>query len=125
MKLITVILVLLTNSMFAVSSIFFKLAISRIGDSKFSSLQGSLQAFGRLLSSSLFYSGVVTGLIGSICYYLMLSRMNLSIAYPLLSLAYLFVALGCIVFLKESIGVLTWIGMVLIVAGVAVISVKA
>jgi undecaprenyl phosphate-alpha-L-ara4N flippase subunit ArnE len=54
----------------------------------------------------------------------MLARMNLSVAYPLLSVAYLFVAVASILFLKETIGWQHWLGIGLICVGIALVSMK-
>jgi drug/metabolite transporter (DMT)-like permease len=124
MKMLTVILVLTTNILFAASSVLFKRAVDASGAIDFSSFKALLTVAGRFLSSPLFMAGVTAAIAGSATYFLMLSRMNLSIAYPLLSLAYLFVALASMVFLKESIPLSVWIGILFICLGVALVSMK-
>jgi drug/metabolite transporter (DMT)-like permease len=124
MKAMTVILVLVTNVFFAASSVFFKIAVDKIGKFDFSSIKVFLPLAGRFLISSAFFGGVGAAIVGSACYYIMLSRMNLSIAYPLLSIAYIFVAVASIVFLKETVVLPTWIGILFICIGVALVSVK-
>jgi drug/metabolite transporter (DMT)-like permease len=124
MKPVTVLLVLFTNLLFAGSSMFFKVAVDKTGNLEFSSLKVFLRGAWQLLCSPLFLAGVGAGVAGSACYFIMLSRMNLSIAYPLLSLAYLFAALGSIVFLRESIGVSAWTGILFICIGVALLTIK-
>lgn len=124
MKATTVILVLVTNLFFAASSILFKIAVDKIGKFDFSSIKVFLPLTGRFLSSLSFLGGVGAAIAGSAFYYIMLSRMNLSIAYPLLSIAYLFVAVVSMIFLKESISLPTWIGILFICIGVALLSIK-
>lgn len=125
MKLMTVILVLLTNIFFASSSVLFKIAVDKIGKFDLSSVKIFLPIALRFIISPFFLGGVVAGIIGSACYYLLLARMNLSIAYPLLSIAYLFIAVASIVFLKETVTLPTWIGILFICIGVALVSIKA
>jgi drug/metabolite transporter (DMT)-like permease len=121
----TVILVLLTNIFFASSSVLFKIAVDKIGKFDLSSVKIFLPIALRFIISPFFLGGVVAGIIGSACYYLLLARMNLSIAYPLLSIAYLFIAVASIVFLKETVTLPTWIGILFICIGVALVSIKA
>jgi uncharacterized membrane protein len=116
--------VLFTNLFFAASSVFFKLAVDKLGKIELFPLSGFFPMALRFLVSPLFLAGVGASILGSGFYYLMLTRMNLSIAYPLLSIAYVFVAVASIVFLKETITIPNWIGIILICAGVALVSVK-
>jgi undecaprenyl phosphate-alpha-L-ara4N flippase subunit ArnE len=124
MKPLNLLLVLCTNIFFAASSVFFKMAIDKAGKIDLTSLRALLPAAGRFLSSPLFVAGVLAAVVGSAGYYLMLARLNLSIAYPLLSLAYIFVALASVLFLRETITLPNWIGILLICAGVALISIR-
>lgn len=120
----TIILVVMTNLLFAASSLFFKVAVDKTGNFDLSSAGALLRTAGRFCASPFFLAGVAAGLVGTGCYYLMLARMNLSVAYPLLSIAYLFTAFASIVFLKETIGWPHWLGIGLICAGVALVSMK-
>lgn len=120
----TIILVAATNLLFAASSLFFKFAVDKTGNFDLSSAGALFRTAGRLCASSFFLGGVAAGVAGSGCYYMMLARMNLSVAYPLLSIAYLFAAFASIVFLKETIGWPQWLGIGLICAGVALVSMK-
>ena len=124
MKPLTIILVLATNLLFAASSLFFKVAVDNTGKFDLSSFGALFRTAGRFCASPFFLLGVFAGVIGSGCYYLMLARMNLSIAYPLLSIAYLFAAFASILFLKETIGWPHWLGIGLICVGVALVSTK-
>jgi drug/metabolite transporter (DMT)-like permease len=124
MKPITIILVVMTNLLFAASSVFFKVAVDKTGNFDLSSARALLQTAGRFCASPFFLSGVASGLAGTGCYYMMLARMNLSVAYPLLSIAYLFTAFASIVFLKEAMGWPHWLGIGLICVGVALVSMK-
>ncbi len=46
-----------------------------------------------------------------------LSTLNVSLMYPLVSLAYVITAIVAFIFLKESITLLGWIGVLLVVGG--------
>ncbi len=50
-----------------------------------------------------------------------LSKLELSYAYPMVSLGYFFVALGSIIFFKEKISWQRWVSIAIIVVGVVVV----
>jgi drug/metabolite transporter (DMT)-like permease len=120
----TILLVILTNLFMAASSLFFKLAIDKVGRLDLTSFAALWPVAVRLAISPLFILGFSAGTVGSICYYLMLARMNVSVAYPLLSIAYVFVAFASVLFLNETIGLPNWLGIGFICLGVALISFK-
>jgi drug/metabolite transporter (DMT)-like permease len=57
----------------------------------------------------------------TIFYLLALSRLPLSIAYPLLSSGYILVLLFSKLFLKEEVGFKRWLGVFIIIIGIFVI----
>ncbi|OGC14078.1 hypothetical protein A3J90_08715 [candidate division WOR-1 bacterium RIFOXYC2_FULL_37_10] len=60
--------------------------------------------------------------ISSIFWLAVLSRMDLSFAYPMVSLAYIAVAIASIIFFKESVTLIRWAGIIVICFGVFLIS---
>ncbi|MBS7344956.1 MAG: EamA family transporter [Caryophanon sp.] len=82
----------------------------------------SVQDVVSLFIHPLFLSGVGMYGIGTVLYVLVLSKLPLSVAYPLQSLAYILgMFLAWIVF-KEHITLYQWIGIVLIVSGAVFIA---
>lgn len=68
--------------------------------------------------SPLVLSGIFMGLLGCLIWFVILSRIDLSIAMPVGSTIYVFVPLLAIFFLHEQISLLRWAGIFLIIAGV-------
>lgn len=68
------------------------------------------------------FAGLVFFGVSSVFWLAVLSRMNLSFAYPMVSLAYVVVALASILFFKENVSAVRWIGIFVIVFGVFLIS---
>ncbi len=68
---------------------------------------------------------VVIGLglygLGAAVWIIVLSRVPLSFAYPMLGLSYVMVVLVSVIFLHEHVPLVRWAGVVLIVAGVALV----
>jgi multidrug transporter EmrE-like cation transporter len=74
-----------------------------------------------ILNPWVFLGFVLFGL-SSIIWLAVLSRMELSLVYPMVSLAYVVVAFASILLFKENVTLVRWIGIVVICAGVFLIS---
>ena len=101
----------------AVGQILMKTGMSQIGQ---------IGDLGKLFSSSTIFSiftniYVIGGLLlyatASFLWLGALSTFNVSLMYPLLSLAYVVVAILGFIFLKEDITLLRWAGIALVVVG--------
>lgn len=91
-------------------------------------------SFGAFPASQLFFKVIPMFLnpfvfVGLICFGLssifwlaVLSRMPLSLVYPMVSVAYVVVALASWFFFKESLTVIRWSGIFVIILGVLLIS---
>jgi drug/metabolite transporter (DMT)-like permease len=60
--------------------------------------------------------------LSAIFWLVVLSRVELSFAYPLVSVAYVLVALASWIFFKENVSLIRWIGIFTIILGVFFIS---
>ncbi|HTY12808.1 MAG TPA: EamA family transporter [Candidatus Omnitrophota bacterium] len=68
------------------------------------------------------FAGLVSFAFSSVFWLVVLSRLNLSLVYPMVSLAYVVVAFASIVFFKETISITRWLGILVICFGVLLIS---
>jgi drug/metabolite transporter (DMT)-like permease len=62
-------------------------------------------------------AGILCYAIFAILWLGALSSLDVSLMYPLLSLAYVVTAIGALIFLKEDITLLRWMGILLVVGG--------
>lgn len=76
----------------------------------------------RLLFTPLVFGGFFLYGLSSVIWLMILSRVQLSIAYPMLSLGYILVVLAGWWFLKEAITAYKIIGVLIIMVGVFVIT---
>jgi multidrug transporter EmrE-like cation transporter len=60
--------------------------------------------------------------ISSVFWLVVLSRLPLSLVYPMVSVAYILVAFASMIFFKEQVSVVRWLGISVIVVGVFLIS---
>lgn len=68
------------------------------------------------------FLGIVCFAISSVFWLVVLSRIDLSFAYPMVSVAYVVVALFSYFFFKENVNLIRWIGILTICLGVFLIS---
>ena len=69
-----------------------------------------------------FVLGVITYMVSLLVWIMGLSRVPVSIAYPLLSLAYIINAIAAYFLFGEAMTVMRWLGLGLIIAGVFLIA---
>lgn len=67
-------------------------------------------------------SAVFLTILTALAWVLAVSRTQLSFVYPFMALSYVFVALFSLLFFKEDVGVLRWLGIIVICAGVFLVS---
>mgnify|MGYP003798700379 CR=1 FL=1 len=72
----------------------------------------------RVFSNPYVLLGFASYGLSSIAYLMALSKLELSVAYPMIGLGYVLVVLFSWLLLKEQVGALRWLGTLLIVAGV-------
>lgn len=112
------IMLLVSISLGVAGQFFMKLGVTRVGDLQ-SLISISLWRFtSAILASPLILLGFLAYGISTAFWLLVLSRVELSLAYPMLSLGYIGILLVSALFLGEKVTALRWLGTILIVAGV-------
>jgi drug/metabolite transporter (DMT)-like permease len=81
--------------------------------------------FKLVFSSPFFWIGLLSLILMFIIWSTILSKIDLSIAVPIASSSYILVALVSILFLHETINLLRWMGIFLILTGVIFVSVSS
>ena len=81
--------------------------------------------FRAVFSSPFFWIGLLSLIIMFIIWSAILSKIDLSVAVPIASFSYILVALVSILFLHETITLLRWMGIFLILTGVIFVSVSS
>jgi len=96
-----------------------KSGMNQIGVFGLDNLLGTL---GRILTHPRILVGFVLFAIGAMFWLAAISRVNLSWAYPMLSIGYILVLVFSAVILKEHVSLLRWVGALVICVGVVLIS---
>jgi multidrug transporter EmrE-like cation transporter len=75
-----------------------------------------------MLTSPIIILGFLGYFVSSLLWLLILSRVELSYAYPMISLGYIFVVFFSWLFFKEPVSLLRWMGVILICFGVSLVA---
>ncbi len=76
----------------------------------------------KLLRYPLFYIAMAVYFLSMILYLVAISKLDISLAYPMVSLNYAIILVYSKVFYKENVTPLRWIGVAVIIFGVVLIS---
>lgn len=99
-----------------------KVGMLRVGVVDRHRLRSPAALFATLVREPAVVAGVVVYAASALVWIYVLSRADLSFAYPFLSLAYVAVTASATVFLKERFSTRQWLGLALVVAGVAAVA---
>jgi drug/metabolite transporter (DMT)-like permease len=106
-----------------VGQLLLKMGITQVGTLVFGSdlaglIQLGLQVFGNLKV----LGGFAAYGLSSLFWIVVLSKVDLSLAYPMLALNYVLVPLTAWLFLGEQVPTLRWLGAGVVIIGVVIIS---
>ncbi|HTY51797.1 MAG TPA: EamA family transporter [Methanomicrobiales archaeon] len=114
-------LILVTVALGASGELLFKTGVGQVQNLDFTSIPGVLSSVVAILSNPVILLGFICYGVGAVCWIFVLSRLDLSYAYPMYALMYAIIPIAALVFLKEHIPAGRWVGILLIVAGVIVV----
>ena len=83
-----------------------------------------VESFLALLFSPWMWLGGVFYVIGTLWWFYVMSKENLSYIYPMVSIGYILTAIAGIVIFKETVSSTGWIGMGIVTIGFVVLSMK-
>lgn len=107
----------------AAAQLLLKAAVNQVGTIELH-VNTMLRSGLRLAISPFIWAGLCCYVVSVVVWLLALSRVNVSVAYPMLSIGYIVTALAAFFFLGESMSPVRWAGVVVIVIGVILISMK-
>jgi len=116
----TPLILVLTAVVFSVTGeLFFKEGMNRVGVLSLATLGPTLA---RMIHTWPFYAGAASFLVSASFWFAAISRVDLSWAYPLLATGYVLMLLFSAIILGEHVSPVRWIGAVVIVIGVILVS---
>jgi drug/metabolite transporter (DMT)-like permease len=92
--------------------------VGRIGSTEIAAVGDTLT---RTLKEPRLWLGLTLFGISALFWLVVLSRVDLSVAYPFVGLSYIIVVLFSRLFLHEQVSALRWLGVVVVAVGIAII----
>jgi drug/metabolite transporter (DMT)-like permease len=118
----SIILVLLAVLCGVSGQIILKLGMGQAGRIGLEALARPLETAWQVFTTPLVVGGLACYVLGAVFWLTVLSRVPLSLAYPMLALSYAFTPVLAWLILGESVNGLRWMGIGVICAGVLLVS---
>jgi len=121
MRILDLLAIFISVSLAVVGQLLLKIGMLRIG--RFSlSISNIVQQYARILLNPFVITGIVGFGLSMLVWLYVLSRLQLSIAYPFVALNYVLILFASHFFLKEAITPLKIMGVAVILIGVYLVS---
>ena len=83
---------------------------------------GVISLITTILTSPLILAGLLLYGVGALSWIAVLARMDLSYAYPFLALNFVLITLVSVFLLGETVPLMRWVGVLILVAGIVVVA---
>lgn len=115
------ILTVFVTLLLAMAQVIVKLGLNRIGGFhiSFKSFFSDIIPF---ISSYCLWIGFITIIVSSFLWMKVLAKVELSVAYPLISISYIFGIIAAVIIFKESVPLIRWVGVIVIMFGIFLIT---
>ncbi len=121
MSLLALLLILAGVLLNAIAQLLLKMAVRGMGPIALSP-ETLLRSGWALMQNPYILGGLACYAVSLVVWILALSRVEVSLAYPMLSLGYVVTAIGAWVFFSERLEPLQWLGILVIIAGVVLLA---
>ena len=122
-SLVKSILLILLSILIAIGGqVLLKVGMNQISSAEIISLNGAKSFFLAVLKSPKVMTGLFLYGLSAIVWLIILSRVDLSFAYPMIGISYIFMLVISKFLLNEHVSPLRWIGAVVISIGVVIIT---
>jgi drug/metabolite transporter (DMT)-like permease len=102
--------------------LLLKTGMNKVGELKLGGVEAALHTAWRVATIPEIIVGFACYGIAAVLWLVVLSRLDLSYAYPLLALMYVLVPLSAKFFLHEEIPAGRWVGIMIILVGIVVVA---
>jgi drug/metabolite transporter (DMT)-like permease len=111
-------IIILKDSIESLGDLFFKMGALSTGINNVV-VSNFLEFAARITSNPWLWIGIIFYLVNFFLWIALLSRVDLSVAFPMSSFTYIIVPFLAIVFLGEKVHAIRWTGIILIIIGVS------
>jgi drug/metabolite transporter (DMT)-like permease len=118
----SLLLILASVTMGVSGQLCLKAGMNQVGVLSAGGLGTIMQTAFHVLTTPLVFLGLTFYAMGAVFWLLVLSKLDLSLAYPMLALTYVLIPLAAQFILGEQMPSLRWLGVGLIFVGVVIVS---
>ncbi len=105
----------------ATAHILLKTGMNEVGEINVESIKTPGKLIGQVLTTPAILAAIPVYAISNVGWLIVLSRLNLSVAYPFLASLYVFLPILSMIFLSETMSAQHWAGIVVIGIGVGIV----
>ncbi len=120
--LVSLLLVLGSVGTATLGQLLLKTGMTSVGRLGAGALQQPLETLIAIASTPVVWLGLASYAIGAVLWMVVLSRLDLGYAYPLLAISYILIPLLAHFLLGETIPPLRWVGIAVIFVGVIIVA---
>ena len=117
----SVLIILVVTATAATAHILLKIGMNEVGEINSDSIKTPGVLIKQLLSTPAVLAAIPVYAVSNIGWLIVLSKLNLSVAYPFLASLYIFIPVLSMVFLSESLTLQHWAGIIVIGIGVGIV----
>ena len=119
--MISFVIIILVAATAATAHILLKIGMNQVGEVNAEALKTPGKLVGQLVTTPAILAAIPVYAISNVGWLVVLSRLNLSVAYPFLASLYIFLPIFSMLFLSETLSTQHWAGIVVIGIGVGIV----
>ena len=119
--MLSILIIIVVAATAATAHILLKIGMNEVGEINSDSIKTPGVLIKQLLSTPAVLAAIPVYAISNIGWLIVLSKLNLSVAYPFLASLYIFIPVLSMVFLSESLTLQHWTGIIVIGIGIGVV----
>ena len=119
--MLSVLIITIVTATAATAHILLKIGMNEVGEINSDSIKTPGILIKQLLSTPAVLAAIPVYAVSNIGWLIVLSKLNLSVAYPFLASLYIFIPVLSMVFLSESLTLQHWTGIMVIGIGIGVV----
>ena len=119
--MLSVLIITIVTATAATAHILLKIGMNEVGEINSDSIKTPGILIKQLLSTPAVLAAIPVYAVSNIGGLIVLSKLNLSVAYPFLASLYIFIPVLSMVFLSESLTLQHWTGVIVIGIGIGVV----
>ena len=119
--MLSILIILAVAATAAAAHILLKIGMNEVGEINSDSIKTPAVLITKLLTTPAILAAIPIYAVSNIGWLIVLSKLNLSVAYPFLASLYIFIPVLSMVFLSETLTLQHWTGIIVIGIGVGIV----